>query len=81
MRTLLVALKILLFLLLLGFAALNSDFVPLRFFMGMEWNVPLALVIFISFSIGLLIGLLACSMKLLKNQRELRSLRKTTQGQ
>jgi len=49
--------------------------------MGMEWNVPLALVIFISFSIGLLIGLLACSMKLLKNQRELRSLRKTTQGQ
>ena len=80
MRALIFILKVLLFLLLLGFAARNSDYVTLRYFLGMEWNVPLALVIFVSFATGLLIGLLACSMKLLRNHRELRSLRKTTEA-
>jgi len=75
-RTLLLILKLVLFLLLLGLAVRNSDFVTVRYFMGMEWQAPLALVIFVAFAIGLVMGLLLCSLRLLRNHRELRSLRK-----
>jgi uncharacterized integral membrane protein len=67
--------KIVLFLLLLGFAALNSDSVTLRYFLGMAWQAPLSLVILAAFAVGLLTGLLGCSLRLLRNQRELRALR------
>jgi uncharacterized integral membrane protein len=67
--------KIVLFLLLLGFAALNSDSVTLRYFLGMAWQAPLSLVILAAFAVGLLTGLLGCSLRLLRNQRELRTLR------
>jgi len=67
--------KIVLFLLLLGFAALNSDSVTLRYFLGIEWQAPLSLVILAAFAVGLLAGLLGCSLRLLRNQRELRALR------
>ncbi|MBK9326928.1 MAG: LapA family protein [Thiobacillaceae bacterium] len=76
MRLLALSVKIILFLLLLGFAALNSDTVTLRYFLGLEWQAPLSLVILVVFALGLLIGLLACSMRLLRSHRELRGLRK-----
>lgn len=76
MRALLLLLKLALFLLLLGLAARNSDFVTVRYFLGMEWQAPLALVIFVAFAVGLVTGLLACSVRLLRNHRELRSLRR-----
>lgn len=66
--------KIVLFLLLLGFAALNSDSVTLRYFLGLAWQAPLSLVILAAFAVGLLTGLLGCSLRLLRNQRELRAL-------
>jgi len=75
-RALLLLLKLALFLLLLGLAARNSDFVTVRYFLGMEWQAPLALVIFVAFAVGLVTGLLACSVRLLRNHRELRSLRR-----
>lgn len=75
-RTLFLVLKLMLFLFLLGLAVRNSDFVTVRYFMGMEWQAPLALIIFVAFAIGLVMGLLLCSMRLLRNQRELRGLRK-----
>jgi uncharacterized integral membrane protein len=67
--------KIVLFLLLLGFAALNSDNVTLHYFLGLAWQAPLSLVLLAAFAVGLLIGLLGCSLRLLRNQRELRALR------
>lgn len=76
MRTLAFPLKLILFLLLLGFAALNSDSVTLRYFLGLEWQAPLSLVILIVFAVGLLTGLLACTSRLLRSQRELRELRR-----
>ncbi|PIV88523.1 MAG: DUF1049 domain-containing protein [Hydrogenophilales bacterium CG17_big_fil_post_rev_8_21_14_2_50_63_12] len=76
MRALALFLKIVLFVLLLGFAVKNSDVVTLHYFLGYEWQSPLALVILVSFAIGLLIGLLACSWQLLRNHRELRQLRR-----
>jgi putative membrane protein len=75
-RSLALSVKIILFLLLLGFAALNSDTVTLRYFLGLEWRAPLSLVILVVFALGLLVGLLACSMRLLRSHRELRGLRK-----
>jgi len=66
--------KIVLFLLLLGFAALNSDSVTLRYFLGLEWQAPLSLVILAAFAVGLLSGLLGCSLRLWRNQRELHAL-------
>lgn len=76
MRAFLFALKLILFLLLLGLAMRNSEFVTLRYFLGMEWQAPLALIIFVAFAIGLLMGLLVCSLRLLRYHRELRNLRK-----
>lgn len=76
MRSLALTVKIALFLLLLGFAALNSDTVTLRYFLGLQWQAPLSLVILAVFALGLLTGLLACSMRLLRSHRELRGLRK-----
>jgi len=75
-RALTLPLKIILFLLLLGFAARNSELVTLRFFLGFEWQTPLSLVILGAFAIGLLIGLLACSAHLLRDYREIRALRR-----
>jgi putative membrane protein len=76
MRYLALFLKIVLFVLLLGFAVKNSGVVTLRYFLGYEWQSPLALVILLSFAVGLLVGLLACSWRLLSNHRELRQLRR-----
>jgi len=76
MRYLALFIKIVLFVLLLGFAVKNSDVVTLRYFLGYEWHSPLALVILVSFAVGLLVGLLACSWRLLRNHRELRQLRR-----
>lgn len=73
--------KLLVFLLLLGFAALNSEFVTLRYFLDLNLQVPLSLIILIAFGAGLLAGFLACTPQLLRNRRELkglRSLRRTT---
>jgi uncharacterized integral membrane protein len=76
MRYLALFLKIVLFVLLLGFAVKNSEVVTLRYFLGYEWQSPRALVILVAFAIGLLVGLLACSWRLLRNLRELRQLRR-----
>ncbi len=80
MRYLALFLKIVLFVFLLGFAVKNSNVVTLRYFLGYEWQTSLALVILVSFAIGLLVGLLACSWRLLRNHRELRQLRRVVQS-
>jgi uncharacterized integral membrane protein len=75
-RSLALPVKIVLFLLFLGFAALNSEPVRLRYLLGLEWWVPLSLVILAAFALGLIAGLLACTGRLMRGQRELRGLRK-----
>lgn len=81
MRTLLLILKLILFLLLLGLAVRNSENITVHYFLGMEWQAPLSLVIFLAFAMGLVVGLLACGLKLLRNHRELRSLRKQAKAE
>ena len=76
MRALTLPIKIVLFLILLGFAARNSEAVTLRYFLGLEWQSPLSLVILLAFAIGLFTGFLACSARLLRDHREIRALRR-----
>ncbi|MDY0057201.1 MAG: lipopolysaccharide assembly protein LapA domain-containing protein [Methyloversatilis sp.] len=52
-------LRIVVFLLLLGLAARNSDPVTVRFFFGQEWRVELSLVLLALFFLGALLGALA----------------------
>jgi len=75
-RPLLLILKLVLFLLLLGLTVRNSDNVNLHLFLDQSWQAPLSLVIFLSFTVGTLVGLLACGARLMRSHRELRSLRK-----
>ncbi len=70
------AAKLILFLLLLSFALKNSEVVPLRYYFGVEWHIPLSLALLVAFAIGLLIGLLAMSLKLIRSRRELAGLRR-----
>jgi uncharacterized integral membrane protein len=78
MRYLALFFKIILFVFLLGFAVKNSEVVTLHYFLGYQWQTPLALVILASFAVGLLVGLLACTWRLLRSHRELRQLRRLT---
>ncbi|TXF12447.1 LapA family protein [Pelomicrobium methylotrophicum] len=52
-------LRIILFLLLLTFALKNMDEVTVRYYFGIEWQAPLALVIFVFFVAGTVIGVIA----------------------
>jgi uncharacterized integral membrane protein len=50
--------RILLFVVLLGFAARNVDPVHVRGFLGYEWQAPLALVMLVTLACGAAIGVL-----------------------
>ncbi|MBI5937168.1 MAG: DUF1049 domain-containing protein [Betaproteobacteria bacterium] len=79
MRYFELAIKIILFLLLLSFAAMNSDTVVLRYFLGTEWRAPLVLVLFAFFAAGLLLGLLIGVGRRWRQGRELAALRRVQQ--
>lgn len=67
--------KGLLFLLLLGLAIKNSDPVTLRYYLGLEWQAPMALVLFVFFLAGALMGLLAMLPPWVRQRSEIRRLR------
>ncbi len=76
MRALSWILKLLLFLLLLGFALKNTTPVEVRFFLGQVWQAPLSLVIFLSFVAGAVLGVAAALGLAYRQRRELRRLRR-----
>jgi uncharacterized integral membrane protein len=59
MRILTWAILAALFILLLAFAAKNSDPVTLRFYLDLEWKAPLIALLLAFFVGGVLLGLLA----------------------
>lgn len=75
MRFLALVTRIILFVLLLGFAAKNSETVDVRYFLGLEWQVPLSLLLLIVFSLGVVLGLFANSRRLVRQRLELRRAR------
>jgi lipopolysaccharide assembly protein A len=73
--------RILLFLLLLGFALKNTDPVLLRFFLGAQWEAPLVVVLLIVFAVGAIAGILATLGQAFRQRREILALRKQIRAQ
>jgi uncharacterized integral membrane protein len=69
-------LRALLFLLIFGFALMNTDTVKLRFFLGQAWETPMILVMLLFFALGAAIGVLACLSRLLGQRREIQRLQR-----
>ena len=70
------ALRIGLFVAVLGFAAKNTDIVAVRYYLGAEWRAPLAFVLLVVFAAGVVLGILAALSKLYRQRREIAALRR-----
>ncbi len=79
MRYLIWSLRVLLFLLLLGFALKNDQPVVLRYFFGYEWQTSLVVLLLCFFTVGVVIGLLAMLGMLFRQRRELAAARRELQ--
>jgi uncharacterized integral membrane protein len=76
MRALMWFFRLILFLLLFGFAVKNDHVVNLFFFFESGWRLPLVFVILIAFIGGALLGVTATVTSLLRQHREISRLRK-----
>ena len=69
-------LRVVLFIVLLGFAVKNDQPVTLRYFFGYEWQSNLVIVLLIFFAIGAAVGLLAMFANVLRLRREIAVLKR-----
>ena len=76
MRALTWAVRLVVFVLLLAFAAKNVEPVTLRFYFDLALQAPLVLVLFAFFAAGALFGILALLSALLRQRREIALLRR-----
>jgi len=76
MRILTWAIRLALFILLLAFAAKNTDPVTLRFFFDSAWQTPLVTLLLAFFGAGALLGVVAAAALLLRQRQELQRLRR-----
>jgi lipopolysaccharide assembly protein A len=83
MRYLLWILKFALFVLILSFAAKNTETVSLRYYLGYEWQAPLVLVLLIFFCVGVAVGIIASLGHLFRQRRQIAALKQElrVQGQ
>lgn len=65
-----------LFLAALGFAVKNSDPVTLHYYLGMVWQAPLVVVLFVSFALGVVMGVAASFSYLYRQRREILQLKR-----
>jgi len=70
------AIRLLVFLLLVAFAAKNAELVTLRFYFDMALETPLVVALFAFFVAGALFGILALLGTLLRQRRQISALRK-----
>ena len=80
MRVVFLLVKIAVFLLLLGFAAKNTDNVAVRYFLGLEWQAPLVFVLLVFFGVGIAIGVFAGLAIIVRQRRELLKLKRELHG-
>ena len=76
MRVLTWAVRLVVFVLLVAFAAKNADPVILRFYFDLALQAPLVVVLFGFFVAGALFGMLALIGTLLRQRREIARLKK-----
>jgi putative membrane protein len=70
------AIRLVVFVLLIAFAAKNADKVTLRFYFDLALEAPLVLLLLAFFAAGALFGVLALVGTLLRQRREISLLRK-----
>jgi uncharacterized integral membrane protein len=80
MRYVLWILKLALFALALTFAVKNTDPVAVRYFLGHEWRAPLIFVMLVFLCLGALLGLVSALGQILRQRREITSLKRQLQG-
>ncbi len=76
MRYLLWVLRLLVFVILLGFALKNTDPVTVHFYLGTQWEAPGAFVLLVAFALGAVGGVLASLGVIFRRRREVASLKK-----
>ena len=76
MRFLTWAIRLALFVLLLAFAAKNTEPVTLRFYFNLAWQAPLVALLLAFFTGGALLGLAAALGTFLAQRREIARLRR-----
>ena len=76
MRILTWTIRIALFMLLLAFAARNTETVTLRFYFDLAWQAPLVVLLLAFFAGGAALGLLAALGAVLRQRREVSRLRR-----
>ena len=64
-------LRVVLFIILLGFAVKNDQPVVLRYFFGYEWQAALVLVLLIFFAAGVGVGMFSALSKIFLQRREI----------
>ena len=73
-------LKFVLFVLVLTFAVRNTDLVTVRYYFGGEWQTPLVFVLLVAFCVGVALGLVAGMSVLVRQRREIATLKRELQG-
>ena len=68
-------LRIVLFVVLLGFAIKNDQLVVVRYFFSYEWQSPLVVVLLVFFALGVLVGLLTAAGRVFSQRREIARLK------
>lgn len=75
MRALIWSIRLLVFLVFFAFVAKNMEPVSLKFFFGISWKIPLAILLFGFFATGALIGVVAMIAPLWRQRRALGKLK------
>ncbi|MDE2341768.1 MAG: LapA family protein [Betaproteobacteria bacterium] len=68
--------RIVIFVLLLGFAVKNLEPVTLNYFLGYQWQEPLVVILLAFTLLGVIVGLLASMSTLFRQRREIQALRR-----
>ena len=76
MRVLTWAIRLALFVVLLAFAAKNTDLVTLRFYFDLAWQAPLVALLLAFFAAGVALGLIAMLGTWLAQRREIARLQR-----
>ena len=76
MRIVTWTIRLVVFVLLLAFGAKNVEPVTLRFYFDLELRTPLILALFCAFALGALFGVLSLLGRLLRQRREISTLKK-----
>jgi putative membrane protein len=76
MRILLRILGGIAFVLLLGFALKNTEPLTVRYFLGLEWQAPLIVVLLVFFGLGIALGVMAGVAITGRQRREILALKR-----